>query len=564
MVARAGGAVGGVVFVRHALPGERVVVEITEGREGDRFLRGDAVEVLEASPHRVTAPCPYAGPAPAGAATSSTSSPPTSASSRPPSSGSSCPGWPASTWTWRSSRSSPVLGWRSRMQYVDLPGGARGLRKHRSHEVVRGRPLPDRRPSGGRAGCAATVSRPRAGARARPSPSTPTASGSRTCRRPRCSSTRCSRRSRPQPGESVVDLYSGVGLFAAFLADVVGPDAEVTAVEGDRRAAAHAADNLGREAVAADVQEWLECRDRARPRRPGGARPAAHRRQAACGGGHRAALAAGRRPTSPATRRRWPATSRSSPSTATDDRPARLRPVPDDAPRRMRRAAGAGLTVSCTTDDALALLDQLDEVVRTELTRYTKLEVEGHTFGYLWYRDPHDRAQADPRRAAGPGRRAAGGVRGPVHDGRLRLGRRPPRRASSATSSRSWSSRPGDRSPAPTSAATGCRLSRAARIVLSGRVRTTIGREYPASSRARVILTSRYLARAARPRLPRSRPGRQDGRWTPRSKEIPPMAQCGQLRCQGHAGRRRRRRTRSTGSARSRATASTSTACRSP
>ena len=63
---------------------------------------------------------------------------------------------------------------------------------------------------------------------------------------------------RPQPGESVVDLYSGVGLFAAFLADVVGPDAEVEAVEGDRRAAAHAADNLGREAVAADVQEWLE------------------------------------------------------------------------------------------------------------------------------------------------------------------------------------------------------------------------------------------------------------------------------------------------------------------
>ena len=27
---------GVVVFVRHALPGERVVVEITEGRQGDR------------------------------------------------------------------------------------------------------------------------------------------------------------------------------------------------------------------------------------------------------------------------------------------------------------------------------------------------------------------------------------------------------------------------------------------------------------------------------------------------------------------------------------------------
>jgi tRNA/tmRNA/rRNA uracil-C5-methylase (TrmA/RlmC/RlmD family) len=41
-----------VVFVRHALPGERVVVSITEGSDGDRFWRGDAVSVLEASPDR--------------------------------------------------------------------------------------------------------------------------------------------------------------------------------------------------------------------------------------------------------------------------------------------------------------------------------------------------------------------------------------------------------------------------------------------------------------------------------------------------------------------------------
>ncbi len=51
-----------VVFVRHALPGERVVVEVTEGTDGDRFWRGDAVSVLEASPDRVPAPCPVAGP----------------------------------------------------------------------------------------------------------------------------------------------------------------------------------------------------------------------------------------------------------------------------------------------------------------------------------------------------------------------------------------------------------------------------------------------------------------------------------------------------------------------
>lgn len=53
---------GRVVFVRHALPGERVVALVTEGRDGDSFVRADAVEVLEASPDRVVAPCRFAGP----------------------------------------------------------------------------------------------------------------------------------------------------------------------------------------------------------------------------------------------------------------------------------------------------------------------------------------------------------------------------------------------------------------------------------------------------------------------------------------------------------------------
>src|SRR6478735_10403493 len=51
-----------VVFVRHTLPGEQVVVEITEGTEGDRFWRGDAVRVDLPSTDRVEPPCPYAGP----------------------------------------------------------------------------------------------------------------------------------------------------------------------------------------------------------------------------------------------------------------------------------------------------------------------------------------------------------------------------------------------------------------------------------------------------------------------------------------------------------------------
>ena len=50
---------------------------------------------------------------------------------------------------------------------------------------------------------------------------------------------------RPQPGESALDLYAGVGLFARFLADLVGPGARVVAVEGDRRACGHARTVLG-------------------------------------------------------------------------------------------------------------------------------------------------------------------------------------------------------------------------------------------------------------------------------------------------------------------------------
>ncbi|MGB9374650.1 MAG: TRAM domain-containing protein, partial [Jiangellales bacterium] len=45
---------GRVVFVRHALPGERVLARLTEAAEGARFWRADAVEVLEASPDRLS------------------------------------------------------------------------------------------------------------------------------------------------------------------------------------------------------------------------------------------------------------------------------------------------------------------------------------------------------------------------------------------------------------------------------------------------------------------------------------------------------------------------------
>ena len=49
-----------VIFVRHALPGERVLARVTEVTA--KFARADAVEIRQASPDRVTPPCPAAHP----------------------------------------------------------------------------------------------------------------------------------------------------------------------------------------------------------------------------------------------------------------------------------------------------------------------------------------------------------------------------------------------------------------------------------------------------------------------------------------------------------------------
>ena len=49
-----------VLFVRHALPGERVVARVTEVTS--RFARADAVEILQPSADRVAPPCPNARP----------------------------------------------------------------------------------------------------------------------------------------------------------------------------------------------------------------------------------------------------------------------------------------------------------------------------------------------------------------------------------------------------------------------------------------------------------------------------------------------------------------------
>lgn len=51
---------GRACFVRYAVPGERVRVRVTDARR--RWARATTVEVLDASPDRVTPPCPLFGP----------------------------------------------------------------------------------------------------------------------------------------------------------------------------------------------------------------------------------------------------------------------------------------------------------------------------------------------------------------------------------------------------------------------------------------------------------------------------------------------------------------------
>jgi tRNA/tmRNA/rRNA uracil-C5-methylase (TrmA/RlmC/RlmD family) len=235
---------GQVVFVRHALTGEKVTVEITE--DDGRFLRGDAVDVQQASPHRVSPPCPYAGPGQCGG----------------------CDFQHVTLEEQRRLKASVVqeqlsrlagitrevvveevppadgLAWRTRMQYVHLPDGRRGLRKHRSHDVV---PVercliahPDaREPEQGavveRVETSVGTARFEVAADGFWQPHVAAPHTLVECVLEMLG---------PRAGESVVDLYSGVGLFAAFLADAVGPDGSVVAVEGDRTASRHSRTNL--------------------------------------------------------------------------------------------------------------------------------------------------------------------------------------------------------------------------------------------------------------------------------------------------------------------------------
>ncbi|GAA2245995.1 putative RNA methyltransferase [Streptomyces ruber] len=138
---------GQVLFVRHTLPGERVVARVTEGEEGARFLRADAVEILDPSKDRIEAPCPFAGPGRCGGCDWQHAKPGAQrrlkgevvaeqlqrlAGLTPEEAG-----WDGTVMPAEGDKvpAGQVPSWRTRVSYAVTPDGHAGLRRHRSHGV---------------------------------------------------------------------------------------------------------------------------------------------------------------------------------------------------------------------------------------------------------------------------------------------------------------------------------------------------------------------------------------------------------------------------------------------
>jgi tRNA/tmRNA/rRNA uracil-C5-methylase (TrmA/RlmC/RlmD family) len=283
---------GRVVFVRHALPGERVRAVVTRD-PGGRFCFADAVEVLTASPDRVDPPCPYAAPGRCGGCDWQHAAGPAQRELK------------AAVLRDQFTRLAGInvsdlltgveelpgglLGWRTRIGYAVDAGGRLGLHRHRSAEIepidrcLLGIPgvgdsavltnrwsgftgvelvagayeqvaVVGRRPGQGRQ---ARGRRPpdRVEVLAGPPALTQYAAG-RDFRLTVPAFWQVHTHSldyfssgllaalEPRPGETVLDLYAGAGALTVYFADKVGATGRVLGVEADEQAVADAEVNL--------------------------------------------------------------------------------------------------------------------------------------------------------------------------------------------------------------------------------------------------------------------------------------------------------------------------------
>ncbi len=282
---------GRVVFVRHTLPGERVVAQVTGVGGGGRYWFADAVAVLEAAEGRVAPPCPFSGAGGCGGCDYQHVEVPLQRR------------WKSDIVAEQLRRlggteaAVPVesvpgdaggLSWRTRIRYGVDPHGRLGLRAHRSSTVVpldrcriaderiqaatmSGQPLTERRWEGTDevvvvAGADEVVISPRPGPE--PGDVLERAAGRRWRVaadgfwqvHPGAADALVGLVLQHCRGDSVWDLYSGVGLLAGAMA-AAREGRTVAAVEGDRRAAGLARRNLadlpGVAVHHRDVRRWV-------------------------------------------------------------------------------------------------------------------------------------------------------------------------------------------------------------------------------------------------------------------------------------------------------------------
>ncbi len=288
---------GQVLFVRHALPGERVVARVTDGGDKSKFLRADAVRVVKASADRVTDGCPAAGPGKCGGCDWQHTTAAAQRRLKADVVREQLDRMAGIDWTGEveAMPSHDERGWRTRVEFAVTPSGAVGLRAHRSHDVL---PLTDCRIADP-AIIATGVLEERVPAEVTGLDTVVDSTGEVLVidlpeddePLPAVTQEVLHRRFEvdargfwqvhpdaaatfvrvvlemldPQPGDRVLDLFSGVGLFTAFLAERVGEDGAVVGVEGDEVATQYAIANLAdlpqASAICSDVAAALAAPD---------------------------------------------------------------------------------------------------------------------------------------------------------------------------------------------------------------------------------------------------------------------------------------------------------------
>lgn len=247
---------GRVVFVRHALPGERVLA-VVESDEGGSYCRADAVSVLAASPDRVEPACSWARAGGCGGCDFQHATPAAQRALK------------AFVLAEQLQRLAGItraveveelpggpLGWRHRVRLAVDDAGRAGLRAHRSHDVVPIADCPLAAPGmlppvlAAEHGPGAELEVVRAAdgrVHVGDGPTLARAAGREWLLSPGVFwqvhpaladtlATVVGDWAAAPRGGVAWDLFGGVGLFAAVLADQVGPDGIVTVVESARDA----------------------------------------------------------------------------------------------------------------------------------------------------------------------------------------------------------------------------------------------------------------------------------------------------------------------------------------